>query len=744
MLFNRHHIRAFWQALLVLLAFASCINDDFADDTTCVDTDGTPWYLGLQLQFDASESSTRATGNTFESGTHEEHKIGPKGNYVILFDGDGNLFGVYPLTMTVQDKVHNDTPDNEIREGDYLRLVHVYSRNGKLPESCLVVLNASDDFCKKLDEYDRKRFKATLSEVLEEVWYDDEKPLDEKKPEDIGFADSEHKYFTMTNSIYLDGTDKKDVVSVKNNIYPTIQEAINKPTTVYVERMVAKMSFFKKGEGARTDEKGYYKLRDTWNDSGDIRPDLTSDEQVWLYDGYDDSDNAKDPDDPNDLGNLKIKNITPYCRIQVTGWGFNALETESHFFKKIESKQYFDGYSWSDATKYRSYWSEDPHYAESYPWQYRYAVDNRDIGHYSDVHNPSPLKNYSYNEFYKGLDVNEDVVYIPENTYGEDVLKADYDGRTNLLAGTHLIVCAELLIDKVALEKPKEGEIIIPGSEYRTIDLYRDRIGVYYKKQVDCLAELVRQFNHDLKSQSTMKFDYYDWTVNSTDSKTTDEHDNTRLTAKCTGDYQLYYGDEVLTPAKVRELAGEADITLSTAYVKDGDGKLLPWTDGWINDLTIKNSKGDQLKIYAGDYDLAEEELKEHNNTHNQGKDEFKYQKLKEPVRETATTNDIKSLLLEWVGAIDYFNQGKMYYAAPVLHNAASDPKTANMQKLGHFGVVRNHWYKFTLTDILRLGTPVSEPEEPIVPNRVKTNDQLNLKVEIINWHEIGTTLPIL
>lgn len=705
---HRYYIRALVRILLVLCTFASCINDDFSDDSFGIgySEGSTPYYLSLQLNFDTSVSSTRS----IESGSHEEHEIGETGNYAILFDGGGNLFGIYPLVERLVSE-HEDY-EEDIKEGTYLRLLHVYPRNNKLPESCLVVLNANGDISSKIESYKDKIFSKTADEIMKEIWSVDE----HTDPKTIGFADSDHEYFTMTNSIYMDGTNKKDVVSIKNKIYPTIKEALNNRTIVYVERMVAKFSF------KEEENKDYYQIKVS-------NPASTSDEQVWLYNGYYNDEGDKDPEDSDDPGNLRTKNITELCRIKITGWGINALETESHFFKNIKSTNYFA--NWSSSDRYRSHWSEDPHYGDNYPWQYRYAVDKRNIGYYFDEKTKmaiSPLRNYSYNQFVTesaGDGYSRDV-YTPENTYGEDVLDVDYDNRTNLLAGTHLIVCAQLYVDKTVRDAEIGSDNIWLSGDFVPITFYRDRIGVYYKNPVDCLAELIKQFNHELKSQSTMRFKYYDWSG----STTSDPNDGITFTAKSTGDYQLYYNNERLTPSRVRQLFGSS--ILSKAHIKDGDGKLLPWVETWAENFSIKNSDGATLKIYNAEYDLYQDNINISN-----GKPAV------ESIRD-ANINDIKSMLFEWVGAIDHFNEGQMYYAEPVLHNAASNPDHADMTNLGDYGVVRNHWYKFTLQDIMRIGTPVDNPDEEIVPNRVKTNDQLNFKVEIPKWHEIETTVPVL
>ena len=72
---------------------------------------------------------------------------------------------------------------------------------------------------------------------------------------------------------------------------------------------------------------------------------------------------------------------------------------------------------------------------------------------------------------------------------------------------------------------------------------------------------------------------------------------------------------------------------------------------------------------------------------------------------------------------------GKAYYYVPIRH-LATDPTT-----LGYYGVVRNHFYKITLTGIKGFGTPVYNPElviDPTVPTY--DNTYLAARVQVLQW----------
>lgn len=71
---------------------------------------------------------------------------------------------------------------------------------------------------------------------------------------------------------------------------------------------------------------------------------------------------------------------------------------------------------------------------------------------------------------------------------------------------------------------------------------------------------------------------------------------------------------------------------------------------------------------------------------------------------------------------------GKAYYYVPIKHLGKAG-------ELGEYGVVRNHFYKITLTGIKGFGTPVYNPElviDPTVPTY--DNTYLAARVQVLQW----------
>lgn len=75
---------------------------------------------------------------------------------------------------------------------------------------------------------------------------------------------------------------------------------------------------------------------------------------------------------------------------------------------------------------------------------------------------------------------------------------------------------------------------------------------------------------------------------------------------------------------------------------------------------------------------------------------------------------------------------GRAYYYVPIKHLGSKDG-------LGEYGIVRNHFYKITLTGITGFGTPVYDPDkvvEPVVPTYEDT--YLAARVQVLQWRVVN------
>lgn len=75
---------------------------------------------------------------------------------------------------------------------------------------------------------------------------------------------------------------------------------------------------------------------------------------------------------------------------------------------------------------------------------------------------------------------------------------------------------------------------------------------------------------------------------------------------------------------------------------------------------------------------------------------------------------------------------GKAYYYVPIKH-------LGNTGELAEYGIVRNHFYKITLSGIKGFGTPVYNPEQvvkPVVPTYEDT--YLAARVQVLQWRVVN------
>lgn len=80
---------------------------------------------------------------------------------------------------------------------------------------------------------------------------------------------------------------------------------------------------------------------------------------------------------------------------------------------------------------------------------------------------------------------------------------------------------------------------------------------------------------------------------------------------------------------------------------------------------------------------------------------------------------------------------GRAYYYAPIKHLGSKD--ALGKSTLGEYGIVRNHFYKITLTGIKGFGTPVYNPDqvvEPVVPTYQDT--YLAARVQVLQWRVVN------
>ena len=706
--------------------FTSCSDEDlpFGDGSQNGESLSEPknYYLAIDLVLpepSSSASGTRAT--TWEQdgdgvqdgdyiyGTDQENGIGLTGHYIFFFGENKVLQMLYPLTLPNTDVMQPGVGEGNKIEIRYWTLIRDIEKEN-LPSYALVVLNGKPIYNRLLESY--KPGTVTIDDVLKDAWKDSE------EPKRIGRT--EEGLFVMTNTSYLDGGEVYCAVPVTEKMYhemidinelypPNITLPEDEILKVRVERMLAKVSLEMTG--------GEYSEGGSYIYTPEIIPATSPDyfdynHQLNLCTGWEHTTASTQYTNSNgEVVTVTMEDWAPTVEVrdwkaEITGWDMNALEQETYLYKRIKASGYNSFFSgWNDASYYRSFWAEDPEYAETdYPLQFRRAVDEDQTYYatkYSSSSNTNFLNNYSYTQLnnpYFGR-----IEYIPENTYDLTKLtSSSLDERRDYLAGSHLILCAKLLIQNE-----------VGSKDFKAIDVYRDRQGIYYSTAKDCLWGLVRTFNYSLGSQERMRYQYYDWSESSEGIKLYGVPD------EGTKNYRLYYKGTPLTYNRIMDSMSEDECRslLPEAEIRYGDGKRAFISE----ELSIQNALGDHLPIYS-EYNL--------------GADSETHQRYDNSQYYLRTSNDniydVWSLILEWSGAVDHFNSGLMYYpaVAKINNNVC--------------GVVRNGWYKYHLTKVNSIGIPVDIPGQPIVPNWDYLSDGVNVTVEILGWHTIEGSLDIL
>ena len=649
----------------VLVVTAGCSSDILEEDVKDVlDGFDTIGYMAVRLMpADGADTSRASVGDEYDVGMSSEIALSNEANHYAIFytEGQETPIAISELNGMSGNQSTDDKANSSMVYATIVGRNELREMLEKFNE-CYVILNTDIPISTLVTSK-----KTDLLDIRVNTPF---------------FIDSKGvRYFTMCNSVYVDNGQKKIDTRVDNTkIYSSYQETIeqawkgNAAVTAYVERLAAKFSLgFEKEEYNQPDADREFTPKDN---EFVIFTHLTSGDVPCYAD--------KDP-----------ATSTPYSyKIRLTGWGVNGLEQESFLFRNFKPQAgYFTG--WYRTDHKRAFWSEDCNYDKAvYAWQYRKVIDNSGIPVYETGDNI--LKNYSYDEL-NANGFNHRYLYAPENTYdfADSEFSKSLNSRPELLAGSHIIVCAELLTN---IDSPQRWE---------ARDLYRDRNGSFYRNEIECVKALVASMNNTLKSHSYLKFTYWDWSKGGVEYK---------LFASTKGSFALYYKGRKLDSQYIDELYGRGLSLTADAEFKGSDGKRILW----IDDLKIQDENGNLMQTYSNIDEV------------NSGNNEY--------LRES-TDNDLKSVIFEHVGAVDHFSNGKMYYAIPIGYVENPSTSTSSKSSYSVYGVVRNSSYNILVTGVGGIGTSVDKGSQPIVPNTVNSSDHLFIGFKILDWHPIDQTV---
>lgn len=91
---------------------------------------------------------------------------------------------------------------------------------------------------------------------------------------------------------------------------------------------------------------------------------------------------------------------------------------------------------------------------------------------------------------------------------------------------------------------------------------------------------------------------------------------------------------------------------------------------------------------------------------------------------------------LDACGTALFYDNGQTYYWFKVQHLADKDR--------GEYGLVRNHVYNCTISNVYGLGTPVKNPDETIYPETpIAKNTYIAAQINVLSWHIVNSNIDL-
>ena len=277
---------------LVGVAFTACTNDDEPAVNGKQNLDGAQ-YMSVKFVMSGDAASTRADGwsneNGFEAATNEE--IAVKGATFLFFDGETQVADPFSTSDYDDgwDAVEQGSVDKEHEA------IIVLKNAIKNPTSIVAILNNSGISVSR---------NTTMTQLMAITG--------DYRNEQSG------KNFVMNNSVFVNGSKVQVGTPVSDdNICETTAEAIKHPVSIYVEKVVAKVTLA--------------------NESNDTDTEVTTKPQGT---------------------ETKGKAIS----VEVDRWWLDTTNPKSYLMKNLATEYKIGDVTlaatwWNDATNFRSYWA---------------------------------------------------------------------------------------------------------------------------------------------------------------------------------------------------------------------------------------------------------------------------------------------------------------------------------------------------------------------------------------------------
>lgn len=474
------------------------------------------------------------------------------------------------------------------------------------------------------------------------------------------YKDKKKIYDERSPGKVKDDSEDSEIIAqlVRHKIHGSRLEALEDPATIYVERVLAKVSASVAITSVDKEEIG---------DNNKIT--LGSGEVIYK------------------LSNSKIgvttgeedKNQDIY--VKFLGWNVTADRNNSRLIKKINIgwRDVFDGWGqmgWNDSLRYRSYWAINPtttSKAKDYNFGPFAAKTSGDSGTFEA--GEGCAWNFGFGE---KNDAKVSYTYLQENAGKLD------DGTTADIINSKVIVAAQLV--------DKEGN---------PLTLVKWSGSIY-----NCTTEAAKNSLLDALASSTKLY--------------------------------IKKGDKYVK-------LGSEDIKFETEKVTDADEAYKENASPRYYVRIALSDINAEYAIYKSTTTTAEgETVVELDPGDGNG---YRY------------NNEKVTKALESVGLIKYWNSGYTYYWVDIKHfggdvttetpegeNGEGESNKVVSDGIGKYGVVRNHWYRYTFTSVVGMGVPVADPDEIIYPEIPQDPPEtyLGIELRILPWRKVyqgGTIL---
>lgn len=745
--------------------------------------------------FDSTGDSYGDSNNKFNMGLADESEIytgttdfgSPHFLLVFASGDDGTLDYIFDLKDWDYEKNGEevDNKDNTTSSGyKSYKTLYTSAQKTDVPadfnnRKMLAVINAS----KKLrQDITAALYKKKYSEILDGIKISRPAEPSTNAEENIAATETDvaenfdylyliqnnKRYFTMTSSMVIPisggstsnntfvtpiGKYGPAVIKRDYTWYPSKSLAIQYPIySFFLERLQSKFTLTFQGKNnvkhyfasaAEAASNGYKKdIHIVFESGKDFAPssDWQTIKYMKEYERTSYSTLALDEIESVQLG-YEVQ-TTDEWKINITGWGINAVEKEEYAFKKLnEGSDYYTGWNNKDYSYYRNFWAEGVHYSNTvYPDQYRSvfsvkkydnngvevskdkpgiwkiieSTDASDFSSFVNKGDEATLRYFNLNELQTSFS-RQSHQYGPEHTFSMENTFSKYEtpdkafaDQAHIRAGSHIIVAAQLLIKGLDTDDVYKAEHF--NSEGGAIDIRNNKAenkllmnGIFWSKQAyrgyvcEYLGYWMQEME-DVFGPNNGIFYFKSNDLSNPTPVTSTYLDVEPLKAKG-GDNWVHVIPDLNA---VQTVIGEKYIPEDHPYYDDRD------------------PESNRIVCYSFNPEAEEED------------------DMYRPI--SRYMFEILALLHPEYFA-QRFNTGRMYYVIPITHNTKPDP--SSKLALGNFGNVRNHWYNFTVTNFKGIGTPVDSFSQEIIPNNERSYESLGITLAILPWHTVSEPVDI-